>query len=132
MKIDRLIEIVRAAVTDRGYDFHCGAGENIGSVVRKYPAAWLVTPVTGAVHGRTEGTVVYSLKLHLMGLPASFSFEQLESDAVAIAQSILSASEILSTSGSRGLSILPARGSLTSHDELSMTLTGDISMWFYL
>ena len=132
MKRTQLIEIVGAAASAAGYDFKCGEAEKIGSTVRNYPAAWLVTPAAYDISGRNEGTISYSLQLHMMGLKGASTVEQLEADALAIAASVCADPAIFCQSGSRGFEISTQSGSLTSHGELSVTLSGVVSMGFYL
>lgn len=132
MKRNQLIRIVSDAAAVHGYEPHCGEPEKIGSTVRNYPAAWLAEPAVVATTGRNEGIITYAVTLHLMGLYGSVTAEKLEADAISVAASICDNPEIFHKSGSRGLSISSARSSLTAHDEISATISGEISMGFYL
>ncbi len=132
MKREKLVEIVDAAVRAEGYAFHTGEAQGLNGTVRVWPAAWLTPPVVKSRTGRTEGEVVYRIVLHLISLPSSPEYktlwEQLERDALSIAGSVACREEVCAVGG---ISVTPARGSLTANGEVSVTLTADITMWYY-
>lgn len=152
MKREELIRLVGAAATALGYTFHTGEGHLAGGTVRSYPAVWLIPPVVGSHSGRREGETTMRLVLHLMALPFAApapgaatgttpaattsgaaapetSWQILQRDALQIARSLAEDPAVCSV---EGISCTPARQSLTSHGESSVTLTCDVTMWYYL
>ncbi len=133
MKREKLVEMVEAAARAEGYAFHTGEAQNLNGTVRVWPAAWLTPPVVKSRTGRTEGEVTYRIVLHLMALPSSPEhktlWEKLERDALTIAGSIACRGEVCAVGG---ISVTPARGSLTAGGEVSVTLTAEITMWYYI
>ena len=134
MKREKLVEIVDAAVRAEGYAFYSGEAQGLNGTVRVWPAAWLTPPVVKSCTGRAEGEAVYRIVLHLMVLPSSSPehktvWERLERDALTIAGSIACCPEVCAVGG---ISVTPARGSLTVNSEVSVALTADITMWYYI
>jgi hypothetical protein len=133
MKRDELTDIIRDAAIAMGYSFHTGATHRAGSEVRVYPAVWLEPPVMKSCDGRTEGSVTYRATLHLLALATTAGneslWERLEVDAIALKCLLESDSRVSRVSA---VSCTPASQTLTPHGEVSVTLTCDVTMWYYL
>lgn len=131
MKREKLTEVLRCAAADAGYAFHTGPLHLMSAGVRVYPAAWLEPPVLKSAKGRAEGVAVYRVTMHMMSLPAASGKEQLrsglEDDAVAAAKAIAANEAVCGVSD---ISCTTAERSLSTHGEVSVTLTCDVSMWF--
>lgn len=133
MKRGVLVRLVEDAVATAGYAFHTGEVHTAGGTVRRYPAAWLAPPVLKGLTGRGEGEQTWRVALHLMALPeATTSAEEvwrgLEADAAAIARAIAVSNEVCSVGAVGGE---PRRQSITAHGEASVTLTCDVTIWYY-
>jgi hypothetical protein len=134
MKRAQLTQLLGDAAMAAGLAFHTGEEHTLNGTVRVFPAAWLNPPVVRARSGRDEGEITLRITLHLMALPGAATggdFEAqwaaLETEAMAIATAVASSPAVC---GVAGVGCTPARGSLTAHGELSVTLTADVTMWY--
>ena len=134
MKRDRLTGLVRTIAGERGYTFHSGEEHLMNGAVRVYPAVWLTPPAVKTHSGRNEGETVWRLTLHVMMLPtenttAETLWQKEESDALRMVAELVSSPDVCSVTN---VGCTPSRRSLTTHGETSVTLTCDITMWYYL
>lgn len=134
MKKNELIGAFRQAAMASGYAFATGQPHRINGEVRVYPAAWLEPAVLKSAEGRTEGCVVYRAVMHLMELPSQAGQQEslqaaLEADALAIVRSVGADENVCEVSA---VSCTPGAQSLTAHGEVSVTLSCDVCMWFYV
>ena len=133
MKREELTDLLSAAAIGAGYTFHTGAAHRMNGTLRVYPAAWLEPPVLKSAEGRTEGDLTYRVTLHMMALPSSAAKEALwtglEEDALAVAKAAAANPAVRQVSG---IGCTPGEQSLTAHGEVSVTLTCDITMWYYI
>jgi hypothetical protein len=133
MKRDELTDIFREAALAVGYSFYTGAIHRAASEIRTYPAAWLEPLVMKSCDRRTEGSVIYRATLHLMALPTAQGneglWEGLETDALTLKHTVEQDSRVSRVST---VSCIPASQTLTPHGEVSLTLTCEVTMWYYL
>jgi hypothetical protein len=133
MNREEFTEIFRETALAVGYEFHMGPTHRVGGEVRAYPAVWLEPLVMKSCEGRTEGSVTYRATLHLMTLPtmvgADSLWHGLEADAITIKCGVEQDSRVSEVSL---VSCAPASQTLTAHGEISVTLTCNVTMWYYL
>ncbi|MDR0907570.1 MAG: hypothetical protein LBM63_03035 [Rikenellaceae bacterium] len=133
MKRSELTEIFRETATAVGYAFHTGATHKAGGEVRAYPAVWLEPPVMKSCDGRNEGTVTYRATLHLVTLATMVGAESLreglETDAMTLKRAVEQDARVSEVTA---VACAPATQTLTAHGDVSMTLTCDVKMWYYL
>lgn len=133
MKRDELTDIFREAALAVGYAFYTGPTHRAGGEVRTYPAAWLDPPIMRSCNGRAEGQVTYHVTLHLMVLATMVGnesqWEGLETDTMSLKRAVEQNVQVSKVSA---VASAPTAGSLTAHGEVSVTLTCDVTMWYYL
>jgi hypothetical protein len=133
MKRNELTDIFREAALTVGYAFYTGPIHRAGGEVRRYPAAWLEPFVMKTCDGRAEGCVTYRATLHLMA-PATMVgndslWEGLEIDAIALKCGVEQDTRVCNVSA---VTCTPASQTITAHGEVSVTLSCDVTMWYYL
>lgn len=133
MKREVLTDILREACVAAGYAFYTGPVHRAGGEVRAYPAAWLEPPVMKSSEGRGEGTLTYRITLHLMALPQAGGQDgmmaALETDALAVTGMAGGDDRVCGVSA---VSCVPAAQTLTAHGEMSVELSCEAVMWYYL
>jgi hypothetical protein len=133
MKREILTSLVAAAARTLGYTFRTGEDHTATATVREYPAAWLSPPVVADRTGRREGITTWRVALHLMALPEAGTgiegvWQALEADALAVARTLAEVGEVCSVAK---VECAPHRQGLTAHGEASVTLSCDVSLWYY-
>jgi hypothetical protein len=132
MKREQLTALVASAASALGYAFHTGETHLASSTVRVYPAVWLSPLALRSRSGRSEGETTWRLTLHLMALPTEPQVEALwqtlEDDACRIARTLAASGAVCAV---ENISCAPAQRSLTTHGEISLALTCDVTMWYY-
>lgn len=129
-----LMATVRKAVEEVGYAFFSGPDRGLNGGVKSLPAAWLSPVRLVSVEGRSEGYFRYAVTLRLMKPGRGLSpqqrerlWAQLEHDAVAVCRRMEYTGPVCAVDR---IGCVPDEGSLTTHGELSVTMTCTVAVMF--
>lgn len=118
----------------KGYLFRSAPQEYMNSLIRSYPAAFLICPEFCSIEGRRRGRITYRLTLHLLADGARLSpdlraqtLDRLEHDLLDIFCALSTRERVLSV---ENLSLSPSEMTFTTHGDIAMTATADVVSLF--